>query len=403
MKHLNRRIYAIVCVVVMLFAGLCYAWSVMAKSISATYPEWTEAQLSLTFTLVIGCISVSAIVVGILNKRVSPRVFIIVSAAFLLAGFLMAASVGSSPFLLYLGFGVIGGLGSGFAYATVMGLMSAWFPDKQGLISGILLMAFAFGAFIVGKVFAAVAPPGDEMWRMMFRLFGIIICVLFVICSFFFVKPDADFAPPVSKRKKQVREPASEIPIGQMAKKPVFWMYYIWAVLLASAGLILLSQGSGIALQVGSQITPGTVATVVGLISVLNGAGRVVFGAIFDKKGFRMTLTLSMIIFFIACLCLVLALKSGTFAFVVLGFSIGGFAYGAVTPTNSAFVSDFYGRENYAMNFSLINTTMLVASFASTIAGRLYDVSGSYLNCIFLMIGVIIAGAVVSAGIRRPK
>ena len=105
MKHLNRRIYAIVCVVVMLFAGLCYAWSVMAKSISATYPEWTEAQLSLTFTLVIGCISVSAIVVGILNKRVSPRVFIIVSAAFLLAGFLMAASVGSSPFLLYLGFG----------------------------------------------------------------------------------------------------------------------------------------------------------------------------------------------------------------------------------------------------------------------------------------------------------
>lgn len=402
MKKVNRGLYAVINLIVMIFAGMIYAWPVMAKSIGATYPDWSAAQLSLTFTLAVAFVCVSVIVVGVMSKRITPRGCILISGVLFLVGFLIAPMTGESPFLLYLGFGIICGLASGVAYGTSMSLMSAWFPDKQGLISGILLMGFAAGAFVIGKVFAAVAPPGDETWRMVFRLFGILICVIFIICSFFYVRPGEDFKPVQTNRKKAVREPASEITLSEMARKPAFWMYYIWAVLLAGAGLILVSQAGGIASQVGTEIAAGTIATVIGLISIMNGVGRLFFGALFDKKGFRLTLVLSMIIFIIGCIILVMALTQGTFLFVILGYIICGFAYGVVTPTNSAIVSDFYGRKNFAMNFALVNTTMLVASLSSTIAGRLYDVTGSFLSCVIMMIAFIIVGAVVSVAVRRP-
>ena len=100
---------------------------------------------------------------------------------------------------------------------------------------------------------------------------------------------------------------------------------------------------------------------------------------------------------------LILALTTGQFLFIILGFVVGGFAYGGVTPTNSAIISDFFGRTNYPMNFSLINTNLIIASFASTIAGKLYDASQSYMSTIFMIIGLTVVGFVVFLGIRRPQ
>ena len=403
MRQNNRWTYAVIGVIVMLLAGLVYAWSVMAKSIGASYPDWSQSQLSLTFTLVMAFFCIGALLGGMLAKKCSPKLFMVFAGILFLAGFLIAGMTGNTPVLLYLGFGVVAGLGAGIAYTTVMGTMSAWFPDKQGLISGILLMGFGLSAFLIGKLFAAVAPPGTEAWRGTFRLLGVVICAVFVFCSLFFVRPGADFVPDTSGKKKAAREPACEIPLKEMVRRPAFWMYYIWAILVSAAGLVLVSQAGGIATQVGTTISPGTVATVVGLISVLNGVGRVIFGGLFDKAGFRLTITLDMIVFLVAGAILIAAIKSGSFSLIILGFVVGGFAYGGVTPTNSAIISDFFGRKNYAMNFSLINTNLLIASFASTIAGKLYDSSGSYMSCIVMMIALVVAGAVVSVGIRRPR
>lgn len=404
MKNLNRWIYAIIGVIVLLMAGLVYAWSVMSKSIAASRPDWSAAQLSMTFTMVMAFFCIGCLLAGILAKKVSPKIYVMLSGVLFLGGFLIASATGMSPVLLYIGFGVLCGLGAGFAYNAVMSTMSSWFPDKQGLISGILLMGFGLSSFIIGKVYAAVTPSdGSDTWKMTFRMLAIIIFVVMIVCSFFFVKPGADFVPPTSAKKKAVREPALDINSGEMVKKSAFWLYYIWAILVSAAGLALVSQASGIAVQVGTDLSDGTIATVVGLISILNGIGRVVFGALFDKKGYRLTMILDMGVFVVAGLIIVLALVSGNFLFIILGFVVGGFAYGGVTPTNSAIISDFFGRTNYPMNFSLINTNLIVASFASTIAGKLYDASGSYMSTIFMMIGVTVVGFVVFLGIRRPK
>lgn len=402
MKSLNRWVYAVVGVIVLLMAGLVYAWSVMGGVINRELGI-EQAPLSLTFTIVMAMFCVGCLLAGIWAKKVSPKLYVLLAAVLFLIGFLIA-SMTTGVALLYVGFGILAGLGSGFAYNAVMSTMSQWFPDKQGLISGILLMGFGLSSFIVGKLFVAVTPAEDPTaWRTTFRVMAIVIFVILVVCSFFFVKPGPDFVPPAAANKKVTREPALDINSGAMVKQPSFWLYYIWAIVISAAGLALVSQANGIATQVGAEVDPGTIATVVGLISIFNGIGRVIFGGLFDKKGYKPTMILDMIVFIVAGLILILALNSGNFLFIVIGFIVGGFAYGGVTPTNSAIISDFFGRTNYPMNFSLINTNLIIASFASTVAGKLYDASGSYMSTIFMIIGVTVVGFIVFLGIRRPQ
>jgi len=403
MKKTNRWVYAVTGVVVLLFAGLVYAWSVMKPFIKAYGNGWTDAQMSLAFTLVMAFFCIGCLIAGFLSTKVKPRIYVIISGLLFCAGFFIATvTTPDSLVMLYLGFSVLCGLGAGFAYNAVMSCISAWFPDKQGLISGILLMGFGLSAFIIGKVFQAITADGDG-WKTTFHLFGIIIPILFFACSFLFVRPGADFVPPAGSGKKTVREPASDVNTSVMIKNPSFWLYYAWAIFTSAAGLVLVGQARSIAEQVSAgTIAAGTIVTVVGLISIMNGIGRVCFGMLFDKAGYRITMIADMIVFVVASLILMIALKSGSFTLLTAGFLVGGFAYGGVTPTNSAIISDFFGRTHYSLNFSLINTNLLIASFATSISGKLYDATQSYMSSIIMMLVVTGAAFIVFLGIRRP-
>ncbi len=403
MKSLNRWTYVIIGVIVLLLAGLVYAWTVMSQSIGAARPDWTAQQLSVTFTLVMVFFCAGAFLAGTFSKKVSPRIFILCSGILFFVGFFVAAATGMTPALLYVGFGVLCGLGAGIAYNTVMSTMLTWFPDKQGLVSGILLMGFGIGAFLIDNVFNAVTPiDGSDAWKSTFRGFGIVIVVVFVICCFFFVKPGPDFHPENGREKAQ-REPASELNTGQMVRKPTFWFYYVWTVFASSAGLTLVSQGSGIATEVGVAVSAGMIAVVVGLISIFDGVGRVIFGALHDRTGHRVPMSLVMAVYVASALVLILALRTGAFSLIVVGFILGGLGHGGVTPTNSALIRDFFGRKNYAMNFSVVTTDLLIASFGSTIAGRLYDTTHSYMAMNYMIIILIVVAFVAFFGVRRPK
>lgn len=99
----------------------------------ASRPDWTAAQLSMTFTMVMAFFCIGCLIAGMMAKKVSPKIYIILSGILFLAGFMLASTTGASPATLYLGFGILCGLGAGFAYNAVMSTMSLWFPDKQGL------------------------------------------------------------------------------------------------------------------------------------------------------------------------------------------------------------------------------------------------------------------------------
>lgn len=188
-----------------------------------------------------------------------------------------------------------------------------------------------------------------------------------------------------------------------MIRKSSFWIFFLWATVLSAAGLAVVSQATGIAMEVGPNISLGTISTVVGLISIFNGIGRVIFGGLFDKIGRQKTMMLNNILFLIAVFIIMSALKSGQFSLIIIGFCITGIAYGGITPTNSAFVNEFYGSKYYPINLSLINMNLLIASFGSTIAGALYDMSNSYFTTLVVMIIAIIIGALASFMINRKE
>ena len=401
MKKINRWRYAIVGCAVLLLSGLVYAWSVLSGPIATEFPQWSAAQLSLTFTIVMSFFCIGGLMGGLLSGKGSQKVYLWVSAALFLAGFLLTANM-RSLLMLYLGFGVICGFASGLSYNAVLGTVGKWFPDKAGLVSGILLMGFGLSSFLVGKLYQTFTPETVGAWRHSFVALGIIAAAVMAVGGLLLEKPDAGFVPPIAaqSRKKYINPVAAELDTAAMLKTPTLWLFYLWAILLSAAGLVLVSQASGIAREIGAGISAGTIATVVGLISIFNGIGRVIFGGMFDRAGRSRTMQVINGLFLVTAAILVAALKLGSFPVLVAGFIIGGLAYGGVTPGNAAFVSSYYGMKHYSLNLSVVVTNLLFASFGSTIAGALYDATQSYFSVYLMIAGLAAVGILVSLGIN---
>ena len=399
MKHLNRWVYAIVGVIVLLFAGLVYAWSVLSTPIAAEFADWSKAQLSMTFTIVMIMFCIGSLLCGLLTGKLSAKMAVRIGAVLFLLGFFLASRTQSLA-MLYIGFGVLCGLSSGLCYNAVMSTMVRWFPDRPGLISGVLLMGFGGGSFIIGKLYQAWTPVEIGGWRASFLVMGIIIFVVLAICSFFFLAPGADFVAPAAKNSKAaVKIAGKEYKPLEMVKKPSFWLYYVWAIALSAAGLALISQASGVVWEASASQTAGAVATIVGLISICNALGRVLFGGMYDKYGRSLSMQLVNILFIITSGVLILALAAKSVVVVIIGFILGGLAYSGITPTNSAFCRAYFGPANYPVNFSLINSNLIFASFGSTVSGALFDASGSYNVTFFLIIGLAVVGILCSLAI----
>ncbi|MCR5355234.1 MAG: MFS transporter [Lachnospiraceae bacterium] len=428
---LTRWKYVLIGLITLLLSGIVYAWSVMSKTIGASNTSWTSGDLSTTFTLVMICFCLGCMIAGILSSRISHRILLIISALLMFAGFYVSTYASSSLLPMYMGFGVLCGLGAGISYNIVLSIVNVWFADKQGLVSGILLMGFGISGFLFGKIFIMIAPPdGSNLWRNVFKIFGICCLIAIAISAIFLNKKttaaeDGDSSKnPEDNSNENADDSISEITNDsndseltngnmtvnacdfkpmEMLRNPSFICYYLWAIVISAAGLALVSQGSGIATQVGSNIlADSAIATIVGLISICNGVSRIFFGLLYDKRGHRLTMLCDMILFFGSELILIIAIINHDVTTLIIGFILGGFAYGGITPTNSALISDFYGRKNYPVNFSIINTNLIIASFASTIAGKLFDASQSYLTTISMMLILTVASLLISIFIKKP-
>ncbi len=400
MNKLNRWVYAVLGVVVLLFAGLIYAWSVLSSPFAAEFTDWSKGALSLTFTLAMSFFCLGGLIAGLVAGKIKERFIFCASAAFFLIGFILVSVMQSLP-VLYLGFGVLAGLGAGFSYNTVMGSVTKWFPDKKGLISGILLMGFGIGAFIIGKVYTALLAT--YTWRAEFRALGFIVAVVILVCGQIIRKPTEEevkeYAPAVETTSASKGE---DYTTGEMVKKASFWFYFVWAVLMSAAALALIAQASGIVTESAPNLAAGTIATIVGLISVFNGIGRVIFGGLYDRLGQRKTMLTNNVLYLISVFITIAGLNGQSLALVIVGFIFFGLSYGGVTPTNSAYIMDFYGVKNYPVNFSIINLNLLFASFGGTLAGAIYDKQGSYVSIFLIMIAAIAIATVCTLLIKRP-
>ncbi len=391
MKDGKKLIHLAAGVLVLLLAGLVYAWSVLSLPLGKEFPGWSKAQLSFTFTLVMICFCLGCFVKGRVSTRIRPEQSIVLAAVMLLAGFFLSSRMHSLP-VLYLSFGGLCGFASGFAYITVLSTVGRWFPDRQGLISGVLLMGFGLGAFLIGKLFQALTPDTVGAWRHSFLLLGFVSFGVLLLCAPLIRPPREQGADSAGA------ESENDTPTREMLRTRCFWLYFVWAVVMSAAGLALVSQASGIAVEADKGASLSAVATAVGLISVFNGIGRVIAGWIFDRKGLVTTALIVCAAFVAAAAVLAAALGTGSFGLLVAGFVLAGMAYGGVTPTNAAFIGSRFGQKYYPMNLAMINFNLIAASFGSTLGGMLYDKTGSYLALCLAIAGT----AVLGAALLRP-
>lgn len=397
MRNTKRLFYAVVGVLVMLCAGFVYAWSILSAPIAADFPQWTGTQLSLVFTVCMSFFCLGGMGAGILSRRVSVRLNMIFSAALFLAGFVLASRADSLP-ILSISYGVLCGTASGFAYNSVMSVIPRWFPGRQGLISGVLLLGFGTSSMMIGSVFTALTPDRPGGWRATLLILGVCIAVIIFLCSFFFASPnaenltfEAEAAPPAA---------GSELPPGQMVRRPCFWLFFLWAVLLSAVGLIIIGQARNIALTAASSIHPGTLSFAVGLISVCNGLGRVLFGGLFDKFGRKFTMLLVVGCYIVGPLLLWLSLR-GSFALLAAGFIFTGLGYGGGPTMSAAVTREFFGQKYYSVNFSIMNLSLLASSFAATVAGGLYDLTGGFSAVFLFMLACVAAASFAMARLSR--
>ena len=399
----NRWLYAGVGSVVMLFSGLIYAWSTIARPIAAFYPNWTSGQLSLTFTICMISFCFGGLYGGLSLKKRSAKANLITTAFLFLIGFTIASR--SQTFIqLYIGYGIFCGFATGLCYTTTMATIGKYFPDKPGFISGVLLMSFGMGSFIIGKVYQALTGPGDA-FRQSFVALGIILFVVMVVTSFFMRNPTSEEFKdddPVEKKANPDVDMRDFAP-KDMLKHPSFWLFAIWSILIGSAGLAFIAQASGIVLEVTPNMPAGNVSSIVGLISIFNGIGRVIMGSMYDKIGRQKTMLIIDVVFLSAILCLILAMTIKSSVILVGGFIVSGLGYGGLTPTNSAFAGDYFGRVHYPINLSIVNMTLLVSSFGGTIAGIIFDMSGSYFGSLIFMAACIAVGSIFGFVVRKPS
>ena len=369
----NRWAYAVIGIIVLLFAGLVYAWTTFSKPLTNL---WSQNALTWTSTIVMSFFCIGGLLSGIMQKKgINIRNNLMISAVLLLAGFAISALLGKmtgSILFIYIGFGMLGGLGTGFAYNVILSAVSAWFPDKQGLISGILLMGFGISPFLMGLVYAAnvdqMDGKGGIPWYICFLAIGIGCFVIMMIGSFTIKKPGKDFTAPQPKVKKQGKnttEPFEEVETRQLVKKINFWLMFIWATITTIAGMTVVFLGTPIATAAVPQLNDNAsfLAVIVGLISIFNGIGRILFGSIFDKAGYKPTLLTICAVFIAAMGILILAMVSGSLIFLILGYIATGLSFGGVTTSQSAFCNKFFGAKHYAQNLPIMVLVIIPASF----------------------------------------
>lgn len=391
-----RWFYLALGVVMMLFAGVLYAWSILKSPLTKSF-GWDSAALGLNFTISICFFCLGGFLRGLIAKKLSSRLAILLAAALVLTGFTILSNLQGSITTLYLSYGVLAALGIGIAYNTVITSVTSWFPDKRATASGALMMGFGASTFALGSI---VGNMFNHLgWRSTYLMLGVSIAVVFVIGSFIIKTAGADAKLTMPKVSEDVGERTAEYAPADMIKRASFWKFYVLIILLSSIGTCVISFAKDITLKVGT--TESTAILLVGILSICNGLGRIVTGGVYDLIGRRKTMLIVNGITIFAPFVFTVSVMTKSVPLVVFGIVLVGLTFGALPTINSAYAGSFYGKKNFAINFSIINTTLIFASFSSTIGGEMVKTSGSYISTFIMLLCFAIAGLVVNFTITK--
>lgn len=425
-KVMNRWIVVIGAIVVQLCLGAIYAWSAFTGKLTAADGpfHFTKTETQVIFS--IGLLSfavIMALIAGKWQAKVGPRIVAITGGLVMGAGYVLASLVNNFWGIL-IGVGFLGGAGIGLAYVCPIATCVKWFPDKKGLITGLAVAGFGFGALIWVKLtegfkFGPVnlTPGWTGLWGAgwtvanVFLLYGILFAGLVLVASLVLVNPPAGFKPAGWNPPAPGSGAASgavDFTAKEMVRTPQFWSLFLTFMFGATSGLMVIGiiklfgmdalKQSGVAADQASIIT----GTAMGLFYALfNGLGRIIWGWISDRTGRKAAIVamsalqgIMMIVFYFI---------GSSEAGLYIGATVIGFNFGGNFALFPAATADFFGNKNVGTNYPWVFMSYGVGGVVGPILGGIMGDANAWLWA-FVPAGIAcLLGAAIMLAVKPPR
>lgn len=357
----NRWLIALSAIGIHICIGSVYAWSVLTKPIMQAM-GFTLKETTWTFSIAILFLGLSAGFLGDYVEKYGPRKSGLTSTCFFglgMFGTALALHLNSLP-LLYLFYGVIGGIGLGTGYITPVSTLVKWFPNNRGFATGLAIMGFGFASLIAGPLMQILVAKYGLVQN--FIILGCVYMVIMAASALYLEPPKASNGGPSGINVKSI------LPDTQFTAKEArkTWQFYaLWWIFFTNitCGIGLLAVASPMAQEV-VKMTPMAAASMVGIIGLINGLGRIFWSTISDYLG-RSTVYVAFFLIQIFAFY-ALAETSSAFIFQLIVFVIIS-CYGGGFSCMPAFLSDLFGTKE----LSAIHGKILTAWGMAGIAGPL--------------------------------
>ena len=391
---MNRWMAVVGGVSMNLALGSLYAWSVFVSPLEDEF-GWTRTQTSWVFTIAIVTFATSFVLAGRIQDLRGPRICAATGATLVGLGFILASFTNSLTYL-YIAFGFIVGLGNGFGYATPIPVGSKWFPDKRGLVVGLMVAGYGGGS-------AIFIPVGNALisrlgWRATFQILGVILFLMCMVGTWLLKNPPAGYRPEGwSPAAAPTERTLRDIPTGEMMGMPAFYALWLAYCLGTTAGLMTISQ------LVPFAQSAGMAAGAAGLFGAIGSAsGRIFSGWLSDVVGRLMTLRI-MILGSAAAMPALFVWREQVILFYLLVAAVY-WCFGTQLSVFASTSADFFGTRHLGMNYGLLFTAYGVAGLLGPIiAGRVFDAFQDYRYAFFIAAGLAGVALISLAFVRPPR
>jgi len=388
--------------IINLCLGSIYSWSVFVKPLTDYYTgvlgqAVTANDILMPFSVFLAFFAIAMPFTGKFIDKYGPRNVTIIGGVLTGLGWLLASFSSSVP-MLYVMYGVIGGIGVGIAYGVPVAVSARWFPDRRGLAVGLTVLGFGFSAFFTANIAGYFIGAYGVMNT--FRIFGVVFIVLTILLALPLKFPTSGWVPGgwTPPALKPGEEKPCEFNRSLMLKSSSF--YGLWACYFIGclAGLMAISIAKPVGTDVG--IEAGLATFLVGFFAIFNGGGRPVFGALTDKLTPRNAAMVSFILIALASLLMwqIPIVPVYILAFAVLWGCLGGWL--AIAPTTTG---SYFGTCDYPRCYGVVFLAYGAGAIAGPqLAGFIKTSTGSYIGVFPYVLALAVVGIVIAFTLMKP-
>jgi len=404
---LPRGAYLLIGFLMNLLLGTVYSWSVFKGALTDPQGSYraTDFAANVPFAVALATFSVGMVFAGKLVDKHGPRKVAMLGGILVGSGYMLSSLMDKTPWpllTLTLTYGILGGLGIGFAYNPPLPTAVRWFPQRKGLASGIVVMGFGLSPLATAPIATAlIASYGLPDTAL---ILGAVFLVVLVALGSLLTFPPADWQPPAdvaTKASKRTWRPFGEVATRDMLRTPTFWGAWILYALGTAGGFMIIGNAKQIAQLQGHVADAVLLTAAVQLLAVFNSGGRPLFGRIADVLTPRWALLLMYVVLMGAMGLLAL---SSSWIPVYLGIGLVGMVFGGFLAVMPALSTLFFGAKNAGANYGVLFTGYGLGALVALFSGSwIKDAFGSYVPAFYVGIVLSVAGLLLSLVVRPPR